>query len=111
MASFQRHVEVDVLQAHTANLNQALSDNPGLFASQLVQCGFTVPPTVSNIVDTMGFSNYQKASKLLSIVDARIRTASSREVARSFFDNLVVIVAYHLGHLHIAEALVATYSE
>ena len=111
MPSFQRHDEVDVLQAHTADLSQVLSIDPDQFGSQLVQHRFAAYPTISGIISTLGISNYQKATKLLTIVDSRIRTAPSREVARNLFNTVVQIVAYPMGHLHVAEALVATCSE
>ena len=111
MPSFQRHVELDVLQAHNADLSQVLSIDPDQFGSLLVQYGFATHPTISGIVSTLGVSNYQKATKLLTIVDSRIRTASSREAARNLFNTVVQIVAYPMGQLHLAETLVATCSE
>ena len=100
-----------MLQRHTADLNQAIQNNPSLFGQHLVQRGLAVPTTVTGIVDTLGISDYQKGSKLLNLVDSKLQTAGTKENARKYFNSFLVIIARPLGHRDIAESLVATLSK
>ena len=109
--SLQHCVEAEVLHDHYAILNRVISTNPDVFGSHVVQEGFTTQPTVNDIVNTVGFTNYKKASQLLNVVECRFKTTSSRELARDFFNKLVLIVANHLNRDDIAKNLIATYSE
>ena len=98
-----------MLQRSCTKVINAVSTNPVLFGTHLVEQGFTAN-TVSGIVNTSGLSNYDKAFRLLNIVDTRLRT-SSRDFAKVFFDNLVLILNKHLKFVEVAEELVATYSK
>ena len=100
-----------MLQVHYAVLNRVISTNPDMFGAHLVQDGFTAQSTIDGIVNTLGLTNYQKAIKLLAVVECRFKTTLSREFARDFFDKLVLTVANHLNRVDIAEDLIATYSK
>ena len=104
-------VESGVLHNHYADLSLAISDNIDVFASNLVQYRFAPQTTVTGIVSTLGVNNYQKATKLLEIVDSRFKTSSSGQSAKEFFNNFVLILATKLEHNNIAQALVASYSK
>ena len=110
MSSLQCCVENEVLQRYYAQLNEAIND-PVLFGAYLVQYEFAPQATVDGIVNTLGFSNPQKASKLLEIVGTRIRTATSKDDARHFFNQIVLIFAHRLNRADIADALIATCSK
>ena len=109
--SLRRCVEADVLQEHFADLNSAVATNPEVFGTNMVQYRFATQTTVAGIVDTLGFSNYQKANKLLQLVDSRLKTTTPREHAMAHFDNIVLIVANVLNRVDTAESLVTSYSK
>ena len=100
-----------MLRSHYADLCLAVSDNPDVFGSNLVQYGFAKQTTVTGIVGTLGITNYQKSSKLLEVVDSRFNTSTPGQSAKDFFDCFVLILGNKLGHNDIAQALVATYSK
>ena len=107
-------IELEVLQRHTADLNQAIAaapTNPPLFGQQLVQHGFAVQTTVGGIANTLGFNDYQKGSQLLNLVYSKIRTARTKANARRYFDDFLMIIAGSLGQRDIAESLVVTFSK
>ena len=111
---FQNYIELEVLQRHTADLNQVIAaapTNPPLLGQQLVQHGFAVRTTVNGIVNTLGITDYQKGSQLLSLVDSKLRTAGTKENARTYFNDFLVIIAGPLGQCDIAESLVSTFSK
>ena len=110
MSSQERCVEAEVLQCHYAQLHNAVVD-PDFFGTHLVQCGFATQTEILGIVGTLGYSNYQKTTHLLQIVGCRFLSATSRENARNFFNQLVLIFANHLDRVDIAEALITTYSK
>ena len=110
MSSLERCVEDEVLHSHYAQLKEAIND-PELFGSYLVQYEFAPLTPVDGIVNTVGFSNPQKASKLLEIAGSRIRTATSKDDARHFFNQIILIFAHRLNRADIADALIATYSK
>ena len=106
------YVELDVVQRHIADLNQAIGaapTNPVLFGQQLAQHGFAVQATVNGIVNTLGVTDYQKGSQLLNLVDSRIRTAGTKENARRYFNDFLMIILGPMGHHDITESLVATF--
>ena len=105
----QRCVEAEALQKHTATLNEVVV-NPNQFGALLEENGFATKMTISSRVNTLGYTDYQKVSQLLHIIDSRIRT-STRESAREFFNKLVLIFSNRLGRTDIAEGLVATCSK
>ena len=106
----QRCVEAEVLQGSWAKVINAVSTNPVLFGTHLVEEGFTANTTIAGIVNTLGLSDYDKAYRLLSIVDSQLRT-STRDIARAFFCKLIFILANHLGFDDVAEKLVTAYSK
>ena len=110
-ATFQTHVELEVLQEHTADLTLAIATNPPLFGQHLVQRGLAVQTTVDGNVNTLGFTDYEKGMKLLSLVKTKIRTTGSKENARKYFDDFLQIITYPMGYRDLAESLVATYSK
>ena len=99
-----------MLQEHFAILNSAVID-PDVFGVNMVQCGLAAQTTVASIVDPLGFSTYQKANKLLQLLDSRLKTTTPRELAKAHFDKFVLIVANVLNRVDIAESLVASYSK
>ena len=100
-----------MLQEHTVNLSQAIATDPSLFGQHLVQCGFAVQTTVTDTVCTLGFSDSQKGSRLLNIVDTKLRTAGAKENVRKYFDDFLKIIAYPMGQHDVAELLVTTFSK
>ena len=105
------YVELEVLQRYTADLALAIAANPSLFGQHLVQHGLAVQITVAGIVDTLGITDYQKGSILLSLVDSKLRTAGTRENATKYFNDFLLIIAYPMGHRDLAELVVATFSK
>ena len=105
------HIEVEVLQEYAADLTSAIATNPSLFGQHLVQCGLAVQTTVTGIVDTQGINDYRKGSGLLSLVDSKLRIAGTKENARRYFNDFLLIIAYPMGQRGIAESLVATFSK
>ena len=104
-------MESDVIQQHYADLNLAISENVEVFGAHLVQYGYCTQTAMTNITGTLGHSSYHKASRLLSMVDARIKTSPSKESARKMFDYLVQILAHKLSHYNLAQALVDSCSK
>ena len=100
----------DALQKHFADLNLAINE-PEVFGTNMVQYGLATQTTVAGIVGTLGFSNYQKANKLLQLIDSRLKTTTPRELAKAHFDKFVLIVANVLNRVDIADSLVASYSK
>ena len=107
------HIEVEVLQEHAADLTSVIATNPSLFGQHLVQRGLAVQTTVTGIVDTLGFSDYQKGSKLFNLVDSKIRTTRTSDNARKYFDDFLSIIAYNyaMGHRDVAESLATAFSK
>ena len=105
------YVELQILQEHTADLTSVIATNPSLFGQHLVQCGLAVQTTVTSIMDTLGVANYVKGGRLLGLVDTKIGTTGSKQNARKYFDDFLLIIAYPMGHRDIAESLVAIYSK
>ena len=110
-SSLQRRVAPDVLQSHYADLNDVIASNVQAFGRYLVQCKFANPSTIQEKADILGISDYNKAGKLLSLIDSRLKTATSNENARDLFNRLVLIIANKMDREDIAQALVDTYSE
>ena len=110
-SSLQRRVAPDVLQSHYADLNDVIASNVQAFGCYLVQFNFANTATIQEKTDTLGFSDYNKAGKLLSLIDSRLKTATSNENARDLFNYLVLIIANKMDRKDIAQALVDTYSE
>lgn len=107
--SLERCVEMEVLQSHYAHLHYAVVD-PEFFGAHLVEYEFATLTEISGITCTLGYSNYQKTSRLLNLIGARFCSAS-RENAMNLFNKFVLIFAEHLKCLDIAEALITTYSK
>ena len=110
MMSLKRCVEVEVLQSNYAQLHYAVVD-PNFLGVHMVEYEFATLTEITGITCTLGYSNSQKTSQLLNIIDARFRSAVSRENATNFFNKLVLIFADHFKRLDIAEALITTYSK
>ena len=104
-------MEVEVLQEYAADLTLVIATNPSLFGQHLVQRGLAVQTTVTGIVDTQGINDYRKGCGLLSLVDSKLQTAGSKDNARRYFNDFLLIIAYPLGHCGIAESLVTTFSK
>ena len=100
-----------MLQRHNADLVSVIATNPSLFGHHVVQSGFAAPVTVSGIVDMLGINDYQKGSRLLSLVDAKVRTAGTRENTRKYFNDFLMIIAGPMKHREVAESLVTTFSK
>ena len=103
-------VELQVLQGHTAGLTFAIAANPVLFGQHLVQYEFAVQATV-NTVYALGLTEFQQGSKLLNLVDTKIRTAGSKENARKYFNDFLKIMSEIMGNRDIVKSLVSTYSK
>ena len=100
-----------MLQKHTADLTTAIETNPSLFGQHLVTHEFAAQTTVDSKVDVQGIPNYQKASRLLSLVDSVISTAGSIENARKYFDALLEILDGPMRQPRIVQTLKATYGK
>ena len=103
--------DIEVLHEHAADLTSAIATNPSLFGQHLVQSGFAVQATVTGIVTTLGIDNYQKGTRLLSLVNSKLQTAGTKENIRKYFNDFLLIITYPMGHRDIAELLVATFSK
>ena len=82
--------------------------SPVIFGSQLVQNKLCTQTQSLSIVPVLGVPDSQKISQLLHIVNSKIKTASSRRVARDHFNKLVCILAHKLELQDLAEGLVQT---
>lgn len=106
-SSLQNYVEVEALEKVTADLITAVSQ-PDFFGSQLVQNELCTQIQSWDIVHVLGVSDSQKISKLLHIVNCKIKTASSKKTARDYFNKFVCILYHNLGLQDLAERLAQT---
>ena len=103
-------METEVLQSLSQDLSVAAS-NSEVFGALLVQYGLATEAHVASVVFTEEYSDYQKNSVLLQIVEAKIKAATSRKSARDLFNKLVLVFAEPLGCIDSAQALMTACSK
>ena len=105
---FHHFVETDVIQKHCADLTTAIKGDVQEFGMEMAQKGCCTQAKVHDITGLLGVGDYQKAGKLLDIIDSRIKTSATKENARIIFRCLVFVLEFKLGRKSIADTLNTT---
>ena len=90
-----------------AALNQTLSTQSSAddFGSRMSSAGFISDPALSNILTTMGISEYVKVSRIMAAAKAHVTTSgSAKRVTEKFNQFVLILYDMHLNEL--AEELV-----
>lgn len=103
--------EYCTIQRNTANITLKISTTTDLnfFADTLVENDFISKLTANGIVQTTGFTNYNKASQLMHAVESHISTASNPTTAFETFIKILKGINAPLKQL--ADELVQFYSK
>jgi len=102
--------EYRTIQRNTAKITLNISTTTDLnfFADRLVENDFISKLTANGIVQTMGFTNYNKASQLMQAVESHISTASNPTTA---FEAFIKILKGISALEQLADELVQYYSK
>lgn len=102
--------EYRTIQRNTAKITLNISTTTDLnfFADRLVENDFISKLTANGIVQTMGFTNYNKASQLMQAVESHISTASNPTTA---FEAFIEILKGISALEQLADELVQYYSK
>lgn len=105
-----QYKELDTLRSFIATINRTVTESvesaPRLLADYLVQHNLISKISASNIVSPSGLPDYNKISKLVSVVYSYIQTVPTQEQATTVFNKFVLILHDDLGLKDLAKQLV-----
>lgn len=104
----RQYRELDTLRKFTATINSHITEStePRLLADLLFQHDLISKISGNNIVSPQGLPNYNKISKLVSVVYSYIQTVATQEQATTVFNKFVLIIHNDLKLKDLAEQLV-----